>query len=159
MTHYPDRFLINDVSLESYNLTVTDLSGIFAPGNRRGDDDVIPGRRGQIGAELPYDAYTFSIPVAFAAEPAPWAPPKDMRVFAIESLTNLAAQCAGNNGLVTLGRQLSAFNEDGFVVHTASGRYVGGTAVQFLNPYNWTTELQFINLDGGWFDGENWLVP
>jgi hypothetical protein len=156
---YPDSFFVNDVPLDSYSLVVTDLSGLFAPGTRRGEDDVIPGRRGQVGAELPYDAYAFSIPCAFTFETGDGTGVLDARIAALGSLAGLAGQCAGNNGLVTLTRKLVAFNDDGYVLHTAAGRYVGGSGAQFLNPYNWTTELQFINLDGAWFDGDNWLVP
>ena len=157
---YIDSLLVDGVDLEGMGLLVTDYSGLFAPGNRRGDDDVIPGRRGQIGAELPYDAYTFTIPVAFTTAKELGLPTNVSRGYALEALHNVGLYLAGNNGLVTLTRRLSSnTGYDGLVTHTAAGRYVAGTAVQFLNPYNWTTELQFINLDGGWFDGTNWLVP
>lgn len=160
-----DSLSINGTPIEGFGVMVTDYSGLFAPGTRRGDDDVIPGRRGQVGAELPYDAYVFSIPVTFANERDPVWTPHDFRIVSLQALASMGAYLAGNNGLVTLTRTLSAQvgvggeYEAGIVEHTAAGRYIGGTAVTFLNPYNWTTELQFINLDGAWFDGEDWLVP
>jgi hypothetical protein len=140
-------------------LTVLDYAGLFAPGNRRGDDDVIPGRRGQVGAQLPYDAFAFSVPVAFAFNTDTFTNPLQARRLALMTLANLGVYLTGTNGLVTLTRRLSSDDAEGYTEHTASGRYVAGTAVAFLNPYNWTTELQFINLDGAWFDGTDWIVP
>jgi hypothetical protein len=160
MSTYPDTLLVDGVTLEACGFLVTDLSGLFAPGTRRGDDDVIPGRRGAVGAELPYDAYQFSIPVALlSAEPA-LLPRAHRRAVWVDKLRTACAVFAGNNGLVTLTRRLST-ETAGPVDHTCAGRFITGTTFEMLNAFNGTTELQFINLDGAWFDAVNdeWLVP
>jgi hypothetical protein len=156
---YPDTLLVDGLDLQTVpGLVVMDLAGLFAPGTRRGDDDVIPGRRGQVGAELPFDAYAFTIGVALLSDTAE---PVPSRAQFITRLRTLSAALMGTNGLVTLTRRLANTGGAGYVEHTCAGRFVSGTGFDMLNASNGTTELQFINLDGAWHDAatDAWLVP
>lgn len=159
---YADTLLVDGTDLSTLTgVTITDLTGLFAPGTRRGADDVIPGRRGQVGAQLPYDAYAFTIPVLLDdGYPTGGGLALNLRrgVF-LSHLRTLATALDGTNGLVTLTRRLTSTDGTGYYTHTAAGRYVGTTAIAMLNPAAGTTELQFVNLDGAWYDGAAWLVP
>jgi hypothetical protein len=158
---YADTLIVDGTDLSTVpGLVITDLSGLFAPGTRRGEDDVIPGRRGQIGAQLPYDAYAFTIPIALTSGDVDGTTSSAVRRgHFIAHLRALSAALDGTNGLVTLTRRLTSTDGTGYDTHTAAGRYVAGTAIAMLNPDSGATDLQFINLDGAWYDGANWLVP
>jgi hypothetical protein len=131
-------------------ITVTDMSGIFAPGNRRGDHDVIPGRQGQLGAELPYDAYSFAIPIVVLG---------DTHYEMLTILRTVGNALKGTNGLGQLERRLDN-GAGGYVAHTAAGQFASFNSTSLLNPETGQTELTFVNLDGAWkaATGE-WLVP
>lgn len=143
-----DTLLVNGVDVQSLaGITVTRLD-LFAPGLRRGSDDVVPGRRGQVGAALVYDAYAFSVEILVSGS---------THAEMVANLAAVGAALATSTGLVTLTRRLST--SGGHVDHTASGRYVGITAVELLNTESAQTELQFVQLDGAWNTGTAWLVP
>lgn len=117
---------------------------LYAPGTRRGSDDVIPGRAGQIGAPgLPLDAYAFTVPIFVSGA---------TRGAMVSTLHTLASQLNGVNqdGLVVLTRRLANADDSGYDEYTANGRFVSGLSLQVLNPITGQTELQFINLDGLW---------
>ena len=151
MTALPDTLIVDGVDVQSLTgITVTRLD-LFAPGTRRGSDDVIPGRQGVVRAPKIYDAYAFSVEIL--VEGATRA----------EMVANLAAAGAaiggGSDGDVTLTRRLSTTG--GYVDHNANGEFVGWTAIDLLNPQTGATELQFLNTSGAWTpdSGVTWLVP
>lgn len=130
-------------------LTVEGID-LFAPGRRRGDDDEIPGRRGALPASgLQYAAYAFSVQVRVQGESS-----AEM----VANLRAVIADLSGTDGLVSLTRRLASIG-GGFTEETAQGRFVGSSGFQFLNWETQRTELQFVNLDGAWFDGSAWIVP
>jgi len=145
----PDTLLVDGTDIQAIDGVIVNEMELFAPGVRRGSNDVIPGRRGQLGAELAYDAYAFSVMVTIEGP---------SRVDMIANLRSVAAACAGTNGLVTLTRRLSK-SGGGYDTHTAAGQFVQGLGISLLNPQTGQTELQFVNLDGCWFDASAPTVP
>jgi hypothetical protein len=136
-----DTLLFNGTNLQSIaGLLVTDWSGLAAPGVRRGQHDVIPGRQGQVGAELPYDAYNFGVPIML------------LGTTNYERLTVLkaaVAALAGTNGLGALEwRQDNG--SGGYVAVTAAGQFTALNSFALLRPDTAATELSFTNLDGAW---------
>jgi len=146
----PNTLLVDGTDIRGLTgVKVVGAMDLFAPGTRRGSHDVIPGRAGQVGAELPYDAYSFSIPVRiFGAT----------REAMIANLRAVGTLLAGTNGLVSLERRLAKVG-GGYDAHTAAGQFVTGLGLSLLNPATGRTELQFINLDGAWFDASAPTVP
>lgn len=128
-----------------------DLGWIFAPGTRRGSHDTIPGRQGQLGAQLPYDAYSFAVPITVLG---------DTHHEMLTILAGVGAALAGTNGLGTLERRLDD-GAGGYVAHTAAGQFASFNSTSLLNPATGRTELTFANLDGAWYDAgsSTWLVP
>lgn len=124
---------------------------LFAPGTRRGSNDVIPGRRGQVGAELPYDSYAFSVSVMVLGA---------TREAMVANLAAVGVILAGTNGLVTLERKMAKVG-GGTDDMTAAGQFVTGLDLALLNYQTGQTELQFVNLDGAWTpdSGTTWVVP
>lgn len=144
--------LFNGVDLQALDgIVIGDLSGLFAPGTRRGDHDTVPGRQGQLGAELPYDAFAFSVPITVLGSSH------------FEFLTRLKAvgdALYGTNGLGTLTRRLDD-GAGGYVTHTAAGQFASFNTFSLLNSDTGQTELNFVNLDGAWWDAtaSAWVVP
>lgn len=137
--------LVGGVDIRSMpGFSVVGYIPLHAPGQRRGQDETIPGRVGQLPVPgLPFDAYSFSAPVWIAG-----ATPGQREA----NLRTAAATLLGptGDGLVTLTRRLVNATDDGFDEATAQGRFVAGLSFQVLNPWTGSTELQFVNLDGGW---------
>lgn len=130
---------------------------LFAPGTRRGAADVIPGRRGQLGAELPWDAYAFSVFITVGDKDGnPCGTQAQMTV----NLAAIGTLLAGTNGLVTLERHLAAIG-GGTTAMTAEGQFVAGLNLSTSRLNFGQAELQFINLSGAWTPdaGTNWVVP
>jgi hypothetical protein len=145
-----DTLLFDGTDLQSLTgVVVGDLSGLFAPGTRRGDHDTIPGRPGQLGAELPYDAYSFSIPITVLG---------DTRFEMLTRLRAVGAALAGTGGLGVLERRLDD-GAGGYDAHTANGQFASFNTFSLLNPKTGQTELTFVNLDGAWFDSGAPTVP
>lgn len=151
MTTSPNTLLINGNDLRTFfdGIRVVGDMHLYAPGTRRGSHDVIPGRAGQLGAELPYDAYAFSVTVFVSGS---------SREEMIANLMSLGTVLAGSNGLVTLTRRLAKVG-GGFTSYTANGQFVQGLDLTLLNSQTGNTELQFINLDGSWWNGTSHIVP
>src|SRR5438876_10421661 len=107
----PDTLLVGSTDIQSLaGILVEDMSGLFAPGRRRGQNDTIPGRQGQLGAPKVYDAYAFSIPVTVLPDDSSGVAPateQGRRAQVIANLRAANAILAGTNGLVTLTRRLS----------------------------------------------------
>jgi len=151
---YVDTLLIDgtDVAALPGVRRVGFIDGLYAPGAVRGDDDVIPGRQGQLGvAGLPLERYLITVPV--------WVSAVDTATLN----TNLAALglvVRGTGGLVSLTRRLTT--SGGHVDHTAAGRFATGlTPTGERNRQAVALDLQFYNLDGAWTSdgGTTWLVP
>ncbi len=156
----PDTLLVDGHDLRTLPGIIVESLELFAPGRRRGENDVIPGRPGALGFGGPFEAYAFAVAVTVTpADAGGVEPATDVgrRVLMLDNLRGLAAALAGAGGLVTLTRRLATAT--GYDAHTAAGQYVDGLAVELLNPETGSTELQFVNLDGAWWDGTTWLVP
>lgn len=154
-----DTLIVDGTDLQSLTgIVAQDLSGLFAPGTRRGSNDVIPGRDGQLGAALPLDAYSFSIPILVdgGTDPDPVA----RRAVMVANLRAAMAAIWGgsNGGLVALSRRLGKVG-GGYDTHTCSGQFVTLNSFSLLNFDNGKTDLEFINLNGAWLDGSTWIVP
>lgn len=155
MSTGPDTLLVDGTDLRSLAyLRITNIN-LFAPGTRRGEDDVIPGRRGQFGvAGLPLDAYPFTVQGNVTGT---------TRGNRNANLFDLVGKVGGSNGdgLIALTRHLANSTDTGTVDYTAAGRFVGLSSVALLNPTTAQIELQFTNLSGAWkrtSDGV-WIIP
>lgn len=133
-------------------VAVNDISGVYAPMTRRGDFDTIPGRDGQLGAQLPFDAYQFSVPVTVYG---------DTEAEMHAALAALGAALVGTGGLGELRRRLAAENSDGYVEHTASGAFNGCSGFSRADDMTLQCDLLFTNLDGGWKRSSDnvWVRP
>jgi hypothetical protein len=150
----PDTLFIGGVDIQALpGIVVEDLAGLISPGTRRGENDIIPGRTGQVGVPKPLDAFTMRIPIAvlpFNAtrlQPANAVRRRGMTLENLRRVTTLVAP-----GLVTLTRRLSSTDADGQVDHTCAADYQTGITVDMLNFETGRTELEFVNLDGCWYD-------
>lgn len=154
-----DTLLVDGVDIQSLDgIVVTDLAGLFAPGRRRGSDDVIGGRDGVVGAALPLDAYSFTIPIRVDGGTNP--DPVVRRALMVANLRAAIAAVGGQatGGLVALTRRLGKVG-GGYDTHTTDGRHVGLNSFALLNFDDGSTDLEFINLRGAWSDGTDWIVP
>lgn len=157
----PDTLLFDDVDLQALpGIAVRDLSGLLAPGTRRGENVPIPRRNGVIGVPKVYDEYEFSIPITVLAEDEDGvepASPQARRALMLSNLAAVAAALEGDGGLGTLKRRLS--NGTTYDEHTANGEFVSGLQVALLNFRTGQTELQFVNNDGCWFSAAAPTIP
>ena len=156
MSSPPDTLLINGTDLRGITgLKIIGDMNLYAPGTRRGSDDVIPGRRGQLAAPgLVLDAYSFTVDVQIQGAT------RGQRNARLASIgTTLVGTAA--DGLVTLTRRLANSADTGYDTFTAQGRFVAGLSFAILNPYTGKTQLQFLNLDGAWLrtSDSTWVVP
>lgn len=148
----PNTLLVDGTDLHSLTgVSVVGFMDLYAPGTRRGSNDVIPGARGQVGAELPYEAYTFHIPIQVKGA---------TREAMVANLRAVGTLLAGTNGLVTLERRLAKVG-GGYDAYTAAGQVVTAFSINLFNFALARTELQFVNLDGAWTpdSGATWVVP
>jgi hypothetical protein len=145
-----DTLLFDGTDLQSVSgVSVTDWSGLAAPGIRRGSHDTVPGRPGQVGARLPYDAYNFGVPVMLHAAS------NFARLAVLKALT---AALAGTDGLGTLEWRQDD-GAGGYVSLTAAGQFTALNGFALLRPDTATTELTFTNLDGAWKTaGDDWVL-
>ncbi len=142
--------LVDGTDLKALTGITVNSIELYAPGTRRGANDTVPGRRGQLGAPKVWDAYAFSAMITVSGGSG-----AEMSA----NLRAAATALAGDGGLVTLTRRLPTATDPFYVDHSAAGEYVGMTAFALLNPVTGRTELQFLNLDGAWYDGTAWLTP
>lgn len=150
-----DTLIVDGVDLQNIaGITVTNLDGLLAPGTRRGENVVVPGRRGAIGVPKVYDAYEFAVGITVDGGDGT---AQARRVTMLARLATLSAALDGDGGLVTLTRRIA--NSTTYVEHTASGEFVDGLQVTLLNADTGETELQFVNLDGAWFASGAPTVP
>lgn len=128
------------------------IKGLWATGERRGDDDPIPARRGELGAELPLAKYVIEIPVRiFGAN-------RGVRNDNLALIGSLIGGQSGN-GLVTLKRRRATGSADDFLEHTARGRYITGLSMEQVNDLTGRVTLQYWNLSGCWKDGSTVIYP
>jgi hypothetical protein len=148
-----DTLLVNSVDVQSFPwLVVESLAGLHSPATRRGSNDVVPQRRGQLGAALDVDAYAFTIPITVLPIDATGDVSADLvtrRSTALANMHQLARLLNADDGLVTLTRRFTAGTS--YVEQTANGQLVDGLAFELLNADTGRTELQFVNLDGCWY--------
>lgn len=160
-----DTLLVDGTDLQSIaGIVVTDLSGLMAPGRRRGENVTIPGRAGVIAVPKVYEAYEFAIGITVLADDGSGVTGATPQARRVQMLTNLQAVAAvldgaAGDGLVTLTRRISSGAT--YVSHTCSGEFVDGLQVDLLNAETGQTELQFVNHDGAWTPdgGTTWIVP
>lgn len=148
----PKTLIVDGTDLRTLDgVIVTDPNflSLYAPGTRRGGHDVIPGERGQLGAELPVDAYNFAVGVAVSGTDE-----ADLE----QNLHALASACAGTNGLVSLERRMAKVG-GGYDTHTASGAFNGFANFNAPGELDIEVDLQFVNLDGAWYNGTFWQFP
>jgi hypothetical protein len=146
MVSVPNTLLIDghDIRTDFPGMRVFGDMNLYAPGKRRGDDQIIPGMTGQVPVPgLPLDAYTFSV---FVIVQGATRGAKEANLRALSTVLVGSA----HDGLVTLTRRLANAADTGYDECTAQGRFVSGLSFQVMNPYTGKTELQFVNLTGGW---------
>lgn len=155
MVSVPNTLLIDGHDLRTYfaGLRVVGDMNLYSTGTRRGNDQVIPGRNGQIPVPgLPLDAYDFTVSVWVAGASRG---EKEARLRAVASVLLGSA----SDGLVTLTRRLANSADDGYDEGTAQGRFVAGLSFAVLNPLTGNTQLQFLNLDGCWRNADMSVAP
>lgn len=145
MASPPDTLLVNGHDLRA--MTGVRVEGdmmLFAPGTRRGSDQIIPGADGQQpAAGLPVDAYSFPISVRILGANRG---ARNAALFAVAAIL----QGTSNDALVTLTRRTANASDTGFDEATAPGRFNTGLAMAVLNPFSGKTVFQFVNLAGFW---------
>lgn len=152
---FVDDLLINNIPLSSITGIVVENYLFHGPGYRRGSNDTVPGKRGQIGAYKPLDAYSFSIPVGVMGCSATGYFPSsvlDQRANMLRNLGYAARVLNGNGGIVNLTRKLQSSSTGAYVLEECIGEFVQGTAFDMFVPEAARSELEFINHDGCWYD-------
>jgi hypothetical protein len=155
MSSPPDTLLIDGTDIRSVaGVEIVGDMNLFAPGTRRGNDDVVPGQRGMLAAPgLVLDAYAFTVDLKIKAANRGQ---RDAYILALGALlvgTN-------NDGLIGLTRRLANSSDTGYDSYTAQGRFVTGLNFQVVNPGMAQTQLQFLNLSGAWKNASNvWIIP
>lgn len=138
------------------------FTGLAAPLIRRGENGVVPRKRGKRGAKKVLDAFTFSVPFLVTCTDDDGERPGTPALRGIQTALNyhaLITTVAGlaNGGLVDIARRLRT--APGVTVdQTAAGEFLG------VQQLEWDVEeiqgvLNFNNLDGAWLDGTDWIVP
>lgn len=130
---------------------VGEIKGLWAPGDRRGDDDAPGGRDGELGAELPRAKYVIEVPAQITGA---------SRGERNDNLRNLGALIAGygSNGLVQLKRRVATGSGSSYLEYTAKGRFITGLDIARFNHLTGRTTLQYYNLSGAWNDGTGTYV-
>ena len=138
-----DTLLINgvDVRAQTGIIVKGDLASIlYPPGTLRGSNPVVPGARGEIGADLPLAAYQGDVVLRVKGATRA-VKTTNLRAFlAVIRSSSLSALC-------TLERRLD--NGSGYDVSTAHGQIVGDPFTLW-NPYVGLVQVTIKNLDGAW---------
>lgn len=161
----PDTLLIGATDLSTLpGIVVNDLSGLWAPGERRGSDLEVPYADGETAnAARSYAAYDFEIGVTVLCDEADGDDPGTLHLRRAQMISNLrgvasAITGAWTNGYGTGTRRL-AKSPSGYDSHTATLRYRTGLAIDELNAVTGQTRLGFRNLTGYWLDGTTPVWP
>jgi hypothetical protein len=141
MSYTETTLIFDGTDLRDLPMIVQDWAGLYAPMIRRGSHDTIPGAAGQLGAELPLDAYTFAVPIVVLGDDHE------------EANANLATICSallGSSGLGAMTRRLARTASPFYDAYTADGQFASFNAFSLYNPKTAQTELTFVNLSGAW---------
>lgn len=159
---FSDTLFVDDIDIQALpGITVLNVEELYAPGRRRGEDDVILGQDGLLGSpDLPLEAYSFSFPIRIDGGNDPDRVVR--RAMFNANLRSAIRQINGhaNGGLVTLKRRL-AKPGGGYWEGTAPGRCAAMNSFSLLesNPDKGETELEFVNLRGAWLEDGEWIYP
>lgn len=145
-----DTILIDGQDVRSVTgWQVVGIIGHQATGDRRGDDDDVPGRDGSLGAILPIAKNI--IRVSFRISGATRGERND------NWRNGIALLDGGANGLCSIARRVAKGSSSGYDEHTTDGRYLTGSNLGVMNPYTGQCDLQYYNLRGRWWTGSIWL--
>lgn len=162
----PEAFFIGS-STDLFTLpgvVVTDASGLFAPGTRRGSDIAVPYADGETVVDgLPFAAYDFEIGVALLPDEADGDDPGTLHLRRAQMISNLRGiaaviQAEWPQGYGTGKRRLSKA-PSGYDEHTATIRYREGLAIEEINAVTGETRLGFRNATGYWLNGTTPVWP
>lgn len=164
ITGYPDGLLVDGTALWELPglLFPPDAwTGLFAPNIYRGAHDIVPGRRGRLGAERVLDSFQFNVPFRVTSDsddsgPGPTTPVA-RRVQTIANYAGLLETCAGSSGgLVALTmRLITGPTTASFADEDAAGAFEGVQNLAWPDLETVDGELVFTNLDGGWTPDES----
>jgi hypothetical protein len=160
-----DTLWVDGIDLRSLPGIIVNKTEYFADGEKRGSNETIPGRRGQIGVAKPADAYSFSVSITVlpvALDGTRSATAEGRRGQLVANLRALGQRLGGFNsgGQIMLQRRLTT-GAGTYQITQAYGEYVKGTALNLINFHTGKTELEFINLDACWYNptGQTVTVP
>lgn len=145
----PDTLLVDGTDIKALSGVVVNSIDYFAPAKRRGDNDTVPGRQGQIGHSKPLDSFSFSANITVKVTSG--ATVNLRRVNMVANLRAFMKSCRGDGGQVLLQRVLMT-GESSTTTTEALGEFVGANSFSLLNYQTGKTEVEFINLDGAWSD-------
>lgn len=134
-------------------LIVGPIRGLWSPGERRGEDDVIPGADGELLSQKPLATYTIEIPIRITGR---------SRGERNDNLHQLGQKISGIDagGLVQLKRRRATNGASGdYLETTARGRYLTGLSMDVVNPITGAASLQYKQGSGGWFNGTSYSYP
>lgn len=141
---YLKTLLVNGTDLRTMTGARVLAMDLYAPGVVRGDVITVPGRQGALGVALVRDVYAFSVSIMLdGADEATWT----------ANLANIASTIApvAAGGLCSLERRLPASGASPYMSSYANGQFTGGLSpTMFPGLISGRTELQFVNLSGGW---------
>lgn len=145
----PRALLFDGTDIETLCI-VRDFSGLKAPGLRKGPVGIdVPNRAGVIGVPgLPYAEYAFSIPIFLDGDT------EEEYEASYDAISAVLLGPSGD-GLGSLERHMP--KTGGYWADTANGRFVADTSYTLFNGTAGTSELQFVNLDGAWLRGTDWV--
>lgn len=127
-------------------VTVLDISGVRATGQRRGEDSTIPGANGvMLAPDLPFAAWSFSLPIMIQGR---------TEAELEDRIDATYAALSGANGIVALTRRKAS--GAGVVDVTTPGRCVAWTNWRQYPPDDdgWVTtvDIQYLHGKGAWSD-------
>jgi hypothetical protein len=161
-TPVPDTLFVDSTDLQALDGVVFAegaIAGLLAPAIRRGSNTPVPRKAGEPAAPKVIDAYQFTIHVVVT----PTTETNNLlnnRAQVLANYTALLAALAGNGGVVTLTRRLTA-SATTHTDATAAGEFLGAANLQWPDLETIEVDLQFKNCDGRWWDATSstWLVP
>jgi hypothetical protein len=150
---YLDTLFVNghDIRTAFTGLTVYGTIDHWAPGDRRGEDETIPGRNGDLDTQLPRASFVILVSIQVTGA---------TRGERNDNLRDAIALMRGSDhGLVPIKRRIATGTGSAYEQGTARGRVLTA-ASSILNPYTGRGALQIKNLDGAWKDsGGTFRVP
>lgn len=120
-------------------------------GERRGDDDLIPGDDGEEANPLPLAKWIIVIPCRIRGANRG------------QRNDNLAAASAliggwGNHGRVALERRTATGDANDYLAVFAPGRFITGLSPALMNDRTGQTQLQYYQMTAYWLDGDGHKV-